>query len=63
LYNNTVKYLKKGAYNNMKPRITVKRIVGLDAIVVEQHYKGKTETTMTIFKFRKDKIYYIEEYW
>jgi len=62
LYDNTVKYLKKGAYNDMKKRITVKRIVGLDAIVVEQHYEGKTKTTMTIFKFRKDKIYYIEEY-
>lgn len=63
LYDNTVKYLEKGAYNTMKKLITVKRIVGLEAIVVEQHYEGETETTMTLFKFRKDKIYYIEEYW
>jgi len=63
LYDNTVKYLEKGAYNTMKKLITVKRIVGLEAIVVEQHYEDKTETTMTLFKFRKDKICYIEEYW
>ena len=63
LYNNTVKYLSKGGYDTMKPKITLKRIVGLEAIVVEQHYEGKTETTMTLFKFRKNKICYIEEYW
>jgi hypothetical protein len=63
LYNNTVKFLKAGRYNGGKKRNTLNRIVGLDAIVIEQQYEGKSETTMTLFKFRKDKIYYIEEYW
>jgi len=63
LYNNTLKYLKKGNYNNSRKRITTKRIVGLEGIVVEQHYEGETKTTMTLFKFRKDKIYFVEEYW
>jgi len=63
LYNNTLKFLKKGNYNNSRKRITIKRIVGLDGIAVEQHYKGEAKTTMTLFKFRKDKIYFVEEYW
>ena len=63
LYNNTVKFLKEGRYANSKKRLTLNRIVGLDAIVIEQQYEGRSETTMTLFKFRKDKIYYIEEYW
>lgn len=63
LYNNTVKFLKAGRYNESKKRNTLNRIVGLDAIVIEQQYEGKSETTMTLFKFRKHKIFYIEEYW
>lgn len=63
LYNNTIKFLKNGDYNNSPKRITIKRIVGLNGIVVEQRYEGETKTTMTLFKFRKDKIYFVEEYW
>lgn len=63
LYNNTVKYLKKGAYNNTPKSSVVKMIVGLNAIVVEEKTENESETTMTLFKFRNDKIYYIEEYW
>ncbi len=63
LYDNTVKFLKAGQYNGGKKRNTLKRIVGLDAIVVEQQSEEKTETTMTLFKFRGSKIYYMEEYW
>jgi len=63
LYNNTLKFLKKGNYNNGPKRITIKRIVGLEGIAVEQRHEGETKTTMTLFKFRKDKIYFVEEYW
>lgn len=63
LYNNTVKYLKKGAYNNVPKTTMVNMIVGLNAIVIEELRENETESTMTLIKFRKDKIYYIEEYW
>ena len=63
LYNNTLRNLKAGRYNNSKKRTTINKILGLNAIVIEQQYEGETETTMTLFKFRKDKIYYIHEYW
>jgi len=63
LYNNTVNYLKKGGYKNSPKRHLVNIIIGLNAIVVEQKYENDDNTTMTLFKFRGDKIYYIEEYW
>lgn len=63
LYNNTIKYLKKGGYKDSPKRETINIIIGLDAIVVEQKYENDEETTMTLFKFRGKKIYYIEEYW
>lgn len=63
LYNNTVKYLKKGAYDNSPETTIVNMIVGLNAIVIEKLQEHETESTMTLIKFRKDKIYYIEEYW
>lgn len=63
LYNNTIGYLKKGGYDNAVKRLTLKTIIGLDAIVVEQRYLDSDETTMTLFKFRNNKIFYIDEYW
>jgi len=63
LFNNTINYLKKGGYNNSPKRTLINIIIGLNAIVVEQKYENDDETTMTLFKFRGDKIYYIEEYW
>lgn len=63
LYNNTLKFLKKGDYNDTPKRITLKKIIGKNAVVVEQQYEGETKTTMTLFRFKKDKIHYIEEYW
>jgi len=63
LYNNTIKYLKKGGYKDSPKRETINIIIGLNAIVVEQQYENDEETTMTLFKFRENKIYYIEEYW
>jgi len=63
LYNNTVKSLRRGRYNDSKVRMTLKRIIGLNAIVIERKYVGETKTTMTLFEFRKDKISYIKEYW
>lgn len=63
LYNNTVKYLSGGGYDDERERKVLKTIFGLDAVVVEQQYVGDEETTMTLIKFRGDKIHYIEEYW
>ncbi|WP_438422221.1 hypothetical protein [Aquimarina macrocephali] len=63
LYNNTVKYLKKGRYNDFPKSKIVNMIIGLNAIVIEELQENKTESKMTLIKFRKDKIYYIEEYW
>lgn len=63
LFNNTIKYLKKGSYNNSPKRKTLNMIVGLDAVVIEQQYENEATTTMTLFKFRGDKIYYVEEFW
>lgn len=63
LYENTVKFMKAGRYMNSRKRETLNIIYGLNAICIEQRYEGEDKTTMTLFKFRKDKIYYIEEYW
>ena len=63
LYNNTIKYIKSDAYKKEPKRIILKKIVGLNAIVVERKYENDSKTTMTLFKFKKNKIYYIEEYW
>ncbi len=63
LYNNTLEHLKNGSYDNGKPRLVVNKIIGVNALVVEQKYDGADEATMTLIKFRGDKIYYIEEYW
>ncbi len=63
LYNNTVKFLKKGRYTDSPKSKIVNMIVGLNAIVIEELQENKTESKMTLIKFRKDKIYYIEEYW
>lgn len=63
LYNNTVKYLQSGGYDDERERKVLKTIIGLDAIVVEQQYVGDDKTTMTLIKFKGDKICYIEEYW
>jgi len=63
LYSNTVKRQAEGGYNDSKQRETLIKIIGLNAIVVEQRHVGKEKTTMTLFEFRKDKISYIKEYW
>lgn len=63
LYNNTVKYLSSGGYDDNRERKVLKTIFGLDAVVVEQQYEGDDKSTMTLIKFRGDKIHYIEEYW
>jgi hypothetical protein len=63
LYSNTVKYIKSDTYKNESKRTILKKIVGLNTIVVERKYENSSETTMTLFKFKKNKIYYIEEYW
>lgn len=63
LYNNTVKYLSGGGYDNEPERKVLKTIFGLNAIVVEQQYAGDENTTMTLIKFKGNKIHYIEEYW
>lgn len=63
LYNNTIKYLKKGSYENSSRRNLLNMIIGLDAVVIEQQYEDKEEATMTLFKFRNNKMYYIEEFW
>lgn len=63
LYNNTVRYLSKGGYDDNRERKVLKTIFGLNAVVVEQQYVGDDKTTMTLIKFRGNKIHYIEEYW
>jgi len=63
LYNNTVKYLEKGAYDNSSPRERLNLIVGLDAVIVERRRKDKSDKKVTLYKFRGDKIYYVEEFW
>jgi predicted alpha/beta superfamily hydrolase len=63
LYNNTIKYVNSGRYDNEPNRQVVNTIFGLNTVVVEQRYEGDEKTTMTLIKFRGDKIYYIEEYW
>lgn len=63
LYNNTLKFLKEGNYNNGSKRIIIKRIVGLEGIAIEHRTEGESKTKMTLLKFRKDKIYFIDEYW
>ena len=63
LYNNTVKYLSGGGYDDEPERKVLQTIFGLGAVVVEQQYEGDDKTTMTLIKFRGDKIHYIEEYW
>lgn len=63
LYNNTVKYLESGGYDDARERKVLKTIFGLNAVVVEQQYVGDDKTTMTLIKFKGNKIHYIEEYW
>lgn len=63
LYNNTIKFQALGRYNDSKERVTLMKIIGLNAIVLERKYIGETKTTMTLFEFRKNKISYIREYW
>lgn len=63
LYKNTVYYIKNGGYNKAKKRVTLKTIYGLNAVAVEQQYEGSAKTTMTLYKFRKNKIYYVHEFW
>lgn len=63
LFSNSLKYLNSEAYKNEPKREILNTIIGLNAIVVERQYAGSSETTMTLFKFKKDKIFYIEEYW
>jgi hypothetical protein len=63
LYNNTLRALKRGSYETIPKRITLTKIYGKNAVVIEQQYEGSEETTMTLFEFRKSKICYIEEYW
>lgn len=63
LFTNSLKYLNSGTYKDQPKRSIINTIVGLNAIVVERQYLDSSETTMTLFKFRKNKIYYIEEYW
>ncbi len=63
LFNNTVKYLSGGGYDNEPERKVLQTIFGLNAVVVEQQYAGDENTTMTLIKFKGNKIHYIEEYW
>ena len=63
LYNNTIKFQSFGRYKDSKKKVTLKKIIGLNAIVIEQKKVGETKTTMTLFEFRKDKISSIREYW
>lgn len=63
LYKNTIKYLKKGSYDNFPKSTKVNMIVGLDMIVTEKKEEGNDEMLVTLYKFKGDKIYYIEEYW
>ncbi len=63
LYNNTLKYHKKGAYNNSPARTITNVIYGLNAVIFEFIEEGSTDKMVTLMKFRKDKIYYIEEFW
>lgn len=63
LYNNTVRNVNNGRYDNERERKVLSTIFGLNAVVVEQQYEGDEKTTMTLIKFRGNKICYIEEYW
>ena len=63
LYKNTVKFMEAGRYKNSRKRKTINIIYGLNALCIEQQYEGEDRKTMTLFKLRKNKIYYIEEYW
>jgi len=63
LYSNTIKYLEKGAYDNSSLRERLSLIVGLDAVIVEWKYENKSDKKVTLYKFRGDKIYYVEEFW
>jgi len=63
LYDNTVKYVKSGVYGDSPFRHILSTIVGLDTIVIEEQYENDQKTTMTLYKFRGDKICYIEEFW
>tara|TARA_R110002111_G_scaffold134953_5_gene200977 strand:- start:223 stop:693 length:471 start_codon:yes stop_codon:yes gene_type:complete len=71
LYNGYVRNQEKGSYNGKVIDIQImNRIVGLNAIAVNKRFikKEKDETVegeinMTLFEFRKGKIYKIFEYW
>lgn len=63
LYSNTVKFAKEGRFDKIKKRTTLNIIYGQNGIAIEQQYEGDDKTTMTLFKFRKGKIYYVHEFW
>ncbi|CAH9054753.1 hypothetical protein PSECIP111951_02055 [Pseudoalteromonas holothuriae] len=66
LYNNYVKFLKAGRYQNTSPRYKITNmIVGHDAVSVEreQVYEGQIEKHLTVFEFKHNKVAKIIEYW
>jgi len=63
LYSNTVKFLKKGAYRNYPAEEVTNIILGENAVAIEFKTATSEDTRMTLFKFRKDKIFYVEEFW
>jgi hypothetical protein len=71
LYNGYIRNQKNGSYNGSIIHIKiVNKIVGTNALVIEKRFVKKTEngmkegeSEMTLFEFRKGKIFRIFEYW
>jgi hypothetical protein len=71
LYNGYIRNQKNGIYNGRIIDIKiVNKIIGINAVVVEKRFIKVTETgkkegglEMTLFEFRKGKIFRIFEYW
>jgi hypothetical protein len=72
LYNGYVKNQKNGGYNGKITNVKVlHKITGLNAVAIQRSYILKQkdgsikdgEPKMTLFKFKKGKIFQIVEYW
>lgn len=63
LYTNTLRFQKQGRYADNKPRILKRVLFGKSSLVVEEENADTKKIYICIIKFKKDKIYYIEELW
>ncbi len=64
LYNNTVKYLKKGGYKRVDDRYKIIRMIpGLNAVAVERLETDDGAKHLAVFEFEGSKVKKITEYW